>query len=880
METDTPQPIRLRDYRPTPYIIDSADLDFSLEPSLTQVRARLSLRLNPASAERDAPLKLDGEKISLQSVAIDGIKLANDQWSVDEESLTIAKVPQIPFTLETITVCNPKANTELSGLYVSNGMFCTQCEAEGFRRIAYFYDRPDVMARFSVRMEANRAAFPVLLSNGNLRHRGVMEESGRHFAMWDDPFPKPSYLFALVAGDLASVRGKFTTMSGRKVALGIYVEKGKEGHCAWAMEAIKNSMRWDEKRYGREYDLDVFNIVAVSDFNMGAMENKGLNIFNDKYILALPETATDADYVNIEAIIAHEYFHNWTGNRITCRDWFQLCLKEGLTVFRDQEFTSDLRSRAVKRITDVKTLRARQFPEDGGPLAHPVRPSSYIEINNFYTPTVYEKGAEICRMLQTLIGEQAFRKGMDLYFERHDGKAATIEDFVTCMADASKRDLGQFFSWYEQAGTPQIIAEGAYDSAAKTFTLTLEQRTSPTPGQDTKVPLHIPLVIGLVGPDGSDVPIDLEGSGSLSTPLIELTEQKHSYRFRNVPERPVLSLNRGFSAPVQLTVNNPAEDELFLMGQDRDSFNRWEAGQMRARALILASVGGVIPIADIRLYSEALLSILGEKAGDDAFRALMLGLPTESDIAAALGKNVDTDAVLAARDGVRAALGKLLSPALTELWNRTRETGPYKPDPPATARRALRYAALSLMLLGNRKEGIAAAIEELKESHSMSAEIGALSALVQVDCPERETALDSFHARHAGDHLLVDKWLMLNAQCVGGDAARRIEELTRHPDFKWSTPNRVYALIAAFSAGNTSGFNAGDGSGYRVVADAVLRLDGINPQVAARLATGFRSCKVLNEKRKASAERELKRILAEPKLSRDVFEIVTRILSA
>ena len=880
MKTDTPQPVRLQDYRPTPYVIDSADLDFSLEPSLTQVRARLLLRLNPASAERDAPLKLDGEKISLQSVAIDGIKLANDQWSVDEESLTIAKVPQIPFTLETITVCNPKANTELSGLYVSNGMFCTQCEAEGFRRIAYFYDRPDVMARFSVRMEANRAAFPVLLSNGNLRHRGVLEESGRHFAMWDDPFPKPSYLFALVAGDLASVRSKFTTMSGRKVALGIYVEKDKEGRCAWAMEALKNSMRWDEMRYGREYDLDIFNIVAVSDFNMGAMENKGLNIFNDKYILALPETATDADYANIEAIIAHEYFHNWTGNRITCRDWFQLCLKEGLTVFRDQEFTADLRSRAVKRITDVKTLRARQFPEDGGPLAHPVRPSSYIEINNFYTPTVYEKGAEICRMMQTLIGEQAFRKGMDLYFERHDGEAATVEDFVTCMADASDRDLGQFFSWYEQAGTPRIIAEGAYDPAAKTFTLTLEQRTSPTPGQDGKVPLHIPLGIGLVGPGGEDMPLDLEGTGSLNTPLIELTEQKHSYRFRNVPERPVLSLNRGFSAPVQLTVNNSAEDELFLMGQDRDSFNRWEAGQMRARALILASTGGTIPIAGISLYSEALLSILGDHAADDAFKALMLGLPTESDIAAALGKNVDTDTVLAARDGVRAALGKQLSPALAEIWKRTRETGPYKPDPPGTARRALRYAALSLMLLGNREEGVAAAIAELEESHSMSAEIGALSALVQIDCPERETALDGFHARHAGDHLLVDKWLMLNAQCVGGDQARRIEKLTRHPDFKWSTPNRVYALVAAFSAGNTSGFNAADGSGYRVVADAVLRLDSINPQVAARLATGFRSCKVLNEKRKAAAEQELKRILAEPKLSRDVFEIVSRILRA
>ena len=880
MKPDTLQPIRLQDYRPAPYIIDSADLDFSLEPSLTQVRARLSLRPNPASGDHDAALILDGEKISLLSVAINGIKLASDQWTVDEQSLTIAKVPQAPFTLETVTVCNPKANTELSGLYLSNGVFCTQCEAEGFRRIAYFYDRPDVMARFSVRMEASRAAFPVLLSNGNLRQRGVMEESGRHFAMWDDPFPKPSYLFALVAGDLASVHDRFTTMSGRKVALGIYVEKGKEDRCAWAMEALKNCMRWDEKRFGREYDLDIFNIVAVSDFNMGAMENKGLNIFNDKYVLALPETATDVDYVNIEAIIAHEYFHNWTGNRITCRDWFQLCLKEGLTVFRDQEFTSDLRSRAVKRIADVKTLRARQFPEDGGPLAHPARPSSYIEINNFYTPTVYEKGAEICRMMQTLIGERAFRKAMDLYFERHDGQAATIEDFVTCMADASGRDFKQFFSWYEQAGTPQIVAEGAYDSAAKTYTLTLEQRTAPTPGQDEKVPLHIPLGIGLVGSGGEDMPLDLEGTGSLNTPLIELTEKKRSYRFRNVPSRPVLSLNRGFSAPVQLTINNSPEDELFLMGRDRDSFNRWEAGQMRARALILASIGGSIPLADVKLYAGALLSILNDPAADDAFKALMLGLPTESDIAAAIGQNVDTDAVLAARDGVRSALGKLLSSALTEIWTTTREIGPYNPDPPGTARRALRYAALSLMLLGNREEGVAAAMDELEEPHSMSAEIGALSALVQVDCPEREAALDIFRERHAGEHLLVDKWLMLNAQCVGKDAAQRIDSLTRHADFKWTTPNKVYALIAAFSAGNTSGFNAADGSGYRVAADAILRMDSINPQVAARLATGFRSCKVLNANRKAAAETELKRILAEPKLSRDVCEIVSRILRA
>ena len=877
MTPETPQPIRLEDYRPTPYLIDTVDLDFRLEPTATQVRSRLAMRPNPAFAQQAAVLVLDGEMIALQSVAIDGVALAAAQFTVTGTSLTIPDVPATPFALEIVTVCNPKVNTQLSGLYVSGGIFCTQCEAEGFRRITYFYDRPDVMARFSVRMEADLSQSPVLLSNGNLRQHGVMDGSGRHFAIWDDPHPKPSYLFALVAGDLASVTDTFTTMTGRKVDLGIYVETGKENRCAWAMQSLKASMLWDEKRFGREYDLDVFNIVAVPDFNMGAMENKGLNIFNDKYILALPETATDLDYSNIEAIIAHEYFHNWTGNRITCRDWFQLCLKEGLTVFRDQEFTSDMRSRAVKRITDVKTLRARQFPEDGGPLAHPVRPTSYIEINNFYTPTVYEKGAELCRMMQTLIGVQAFRKAMDLYFERHDGEAATVEDFVRCMADASGRDLSQFFSWYEQAGTPQVIAESAYDARARTYTLTLEQRTAATPGQSEKVPLHIPLGLGLVGPDGEDMPLDLDGHGTLNAPLIELTERRQTYRFRNVPQRPVLSLNRGFSAPVQITASASVDDQLFLMGRDRDSFNRWEAGQTLGRALILKTYGGMLPGEDAARYAAALQAILDDPHADDAFKALMLGLPTESGIAAAIGRDVDTDAVRVARDALRAEIGRLLAPSLSQIWARTAEPGPYSPDAASTARRALRYAALPLMLFGNRDHGIAAATAELAAPHNMSAEIGALSALVQIDCAERQTALDGFHVRHAQDHLLVDKWLMLNAQCVGEGAAARVEALTAHPDFKWTTPNKVYALISGFTAGNAAGFNAEDGSGYRLVADAILRLDRINPQVAARIATGFRSCKVLNAARKSAAEAELTRILAEPSLSRDVFEIVSRI---
>ncbi len=880
MRTETPQTIHLKDYKPVPYLIDSADLDFQLEPEATRVRSLLAMRPNPDSGESNAPLVLDGKNLKLLSVAIDATAVDASGFSVSDSALTIAQVPQRPFTLEIVNLCNPKANTELSGLYMSNGMYCTQCEAEGFRRITYFYDRPDVMARFRVRVEAPKQEMPVLLSNGNPGEVGDIPGAGRHFAVWNDPFPKPCYLFALVAGDLAGVFDTFKTMSGRMVKLGIYVEKGKEDRCAWAMQSLKTSMGWDETAFGREYDLDVFNIVAVSNFNMGAMENKGLNVFNDKYILALPSTATDTDYVNIEAIIAHEYFHTWTGNRITCRDWFQLCLKEGLTVFRDQEFTSDVRSRAVKRITDVKTLRARQFPEDGGPLAHPARPSSYIEINNFYTPTVYEKGAEICRMMKTLIGGTAFRKAMDLYFERHDGEAATVEDFVRCMADASGRDLGQFFHWYEQAGTPQLKAEGRYDPKRQTFDLTLEQKTLPTPNQVEKRPMHVPLGIGLVGPDGGDLPLDLEGVGVLNTPIIELAETKKSFRFRNVAERPVLSLNRGFSAPVNLALNSSAADQLFLMGHDRDSFNRWEAGQTRGRELILATMKGTVPPEHMEGYAAALERLLSDPAIDDAFKALMLGLPPEADIAAAIGEDVDTDAVLAARDGVRAALGARLDGALNHIWASTTEPGAYAPDPAGTARRALRYAALQLILLGNRGKGVALALEELANPHSMTAEIGALSGLVQVEVPERETALETFFAGHAADHLLIDKWFMLQAQAKDSNAAARVERLVHHPAFTYSTPNRVYALIGGFTSGNVAGFNAADGEGYRVVADSVIKLDSFNPQVAARMATGFRSCQSLDAPRRSAAQTQLQRILATPKLSRDTFEIVSRISSS
>ncbi len=874
------QTVYLKDYRPVPYLVDEVFLDFSLAPKATRVFSRLSFRPNKAAGVTGAPLVLDGEKLELKSISLNGEPLDSRRYNVSASSLTIAKVPQEPFTLEITTLCNPKANSELTGLYVSNNIFCTQCEAEGFRRITYFYDRPDVMARYKVRIEGPVASCPVLLSNGNPGATGVIAGTDRHFATWHDPHPKPSYLFALVAGDLAHVADSHVTRSGRKVDLRIYVEKGKEERCGWAMESLKTSMRWDEERFGREYDLDIFMIVAVSDFNMGAMENKGLNVFNDKYILALPGTATDVDYVNIEAIIAHEYFHNWTGNRITCRDWFQLCLKEGLTVFRDQEFTSDIRSRAVKRIADVKVLRGHQFPEDAGPLAHPVRPASYIEINNFYTATVYEKGAELCRMMLILIGRDAFRKAMDRYFERHDGEAATVEDFVRCMADASGRNLDQFLRWYEQAGTPEITVGEKYNEAAKTYDLTLEQVTAPTPGQPDKVPLQIPLGIGLVGPQGEDMPLDLEGTGHLNEPLIELTEVKKTFRFRNVPRRPVLSLNRGFSAPVRIKSSARVPDQLFLMKHDNDSFNRWEASQSAAHALILSGLAGRLPQADTKSFIAALRTVLLDPALDDDFKALMLGLPGEQEIATLIGRDVDPGAIHEVRDALRAEIGSGLKDVLVDLWRKTQSDGPYRADPPETGRRALRYSVLHAIAGGDPALGARLALEQFSAPGNMTDEIGALSTLAMLERPERTQALDTFYARHKDDHLIVDKWFALQASAPLAGTNQKVRELMQHPEFKLTNPNRVRSLVGALAMGNPFAFHAADGEGYAIIADTILALDKVNPQVAARLATALRSWASLEAKRRAFAKAQLERILASPGLSRDVYEIASKSLAA
>jgi aminopeptidase N len=871
MQNASPSTIRLKDYKPVPYLVNKLELDFALDPLATRVTSHIILQPNPASMDKSAPLVFDGEMISLISVAIDGTMIAASQYAVSETKLIIPVVPQQSFQLTIVVECAPAQNTALSGLYISNGIYCTQCEAEGFRRITYFYDRPDVMTTYKVRIEAP-THLPVLLSNGN--PSGMGTSGDQHFAVWDDPHPKPSYLFALVAGDLASVHDDFTTLNGDSVKLGIYVEKGKEDRCDWAMQSLKTSMVWDEKTFGLAYDLNVFNIVAVSDFNMGAMENKGLNIFNDKYILARPETATDQDFTSIEAIIAHEYFHNWTGNRITCRDWFQLCLKEGLTVFRDQEFTSDLRSRAVKRIQDVKTLRARQFPEDQGPLSHPVRPSEYIEINNFYTPTIYEKGAELCRMIKTIIGADAFRAAMDLYFKRHDGEAATVENFVTCMADASGRDLSQFFRWYEQAGTPILSVHGSYDDATGQYELVLEQSTPRLKGEAEKRPLHMPIAFGLVGSDGRDLPID--------TSLIELTEAKHVLHFANILQRPVLSVNRSFSAPIILKTNQTADDLLFLMGHDSDSFNRWEAAQNLSKDLISKTYKSILESnekPETFGFAEALGRTLSDVKSDDAFKALMLALPSTTEMVAYIAENVDFDILHEARTFVLAQVAAQLLPLLNASFEKTSTTGPYHPDVTGTSRRALRYILLTYIAAVEPQSAAILAREDWTSAQDLSTETGAITSLLGTNHPERDALLQDFHHKHRDDPLILDKWLMMNAIISDSKSVQRIANLLQHADFKISTPNRVYALIGGFTA-NSTGFHAADGSGYRLLADVIVQLNAINPQVAARMATGFRSWALFNAPRRKHASAEMERILATPALSSDVYEIISRTLKS
>jgi aminopeptidase N len=882
MRTEEARPVRLEDYRPPDWLVETVELDVSLDPTATRVRATLALKPN-GTGGAPAPLTLDGDGLRLLGLKLDGAALPAEHYVATPDRLTIAQPPHRPFRLEIETLVDPSANTQLSGLYRSGAIYCTQCEAEGFRRITYFPDRPDVMAVYTTRIEAEKADAPVLLANGNLIDSGDVPGTGRHFAVWHDPFPKPSYLFALVGGNLACVEDRFRTMSGREVTLRIYVEPGKDARCAYAMDSLKRAMRWDETAFGREYDLDIFMIVAVSDFNMGAMENKGLNIFNDKYVLASPETATDNDFERIEAIIAHEYFHNWTGNRITCRDWFQLCLKEGLTVFRDQEFSADQRSRAVERITDVRGLRAQQFVEDAGPLAHPVRPEVYHEINNFYTATVYEKGAEVVRMLKVLLGPEQFRAGMDLYFDRHDGEAATVEQFVQCFADVSGKDLSQFMFWYSQAGTPEVIATGRHEAQAKTYRLEFAQTVSPTPGQPSKEPMVIPLAVGLIGRDGRDLPLKLRDGGSIERGVLTLTKPAETFVFEGIDAPPVPSINRGFSAPIKLTANLSADDLRFLAAHDADAFNRWQALQTLATRLLVDNTAGVRAggaVREDRGLLEALAAILAAGDLEPAFVALALTLPSEADIAREIGRDVDPDAIFVARAALRAALGAQLAAHLFDHYRRLSESGsPYRPDAAGAGRRALRNACLDLLVATRRPEPISMALAQYRAVDNMTDRIAALSTLSLCDVPERREALDDFYARYAGDPLIVDKWFTLQATIPEPATLDRIKALTRHPAFSFANPNRVRALISAFALSNQKEFNRADGAGHEFVADTVLALDPKNPQLAARLLSAFKSWRVLEPTRRARAEATLRRVAATPSLSADVGDIVRRALA-
>ncbi|MGB7693159.1 MAG: aminopeptidase N [Pseudolabrys sp.] len=880
MRTDTAQPIRLQDYRPPEWLVDQVSLDVSLHPTSARVKATLSLRPNPASAA--APLVLDGDGLRLVSLKLDGTAVPDGNFVATPDGLTIPQPPNRPFTLEVETTVDPSANTQLSGLYRSSGTYCTQCEAEGFRRITYFPDRPDVMAVYTTRIEADKAEAPALLANGNLVEAGDAP-GGRHFAIWHDPHPKPSYLFALVGGDLAVVEDLFVTMSGRSVTLRIYVEHGKQSRCSYAMDSLKRAMRWDEAVFAREYDLDIFMIVAVSDFNMGAMENKGLNVFNDKYVLASPESATDADYAHIEAVIAHEYFHNWTGNRITCRDWFQLCLKEGLTVFRDQEFSADMRSRPVKRIADVRALRGAQFVEDAGPLAHPVRPETYREINNFYTATVYEKGAELVRMVQTLIGKEKFRTGMDLYFARHDGEAATVEQFIQCFADASGRDMTQFMRWYSQAGTPEVTVDGHFDTARKTFILECSQVVPATPGQPSKAPMVIPLSIGLVGKDGRDLALKVADGRPLESRPIVLTEQTARFEFAGIGERPVLSINRGFSAPINVVTNLSADDLAFLAAHDSDPFNRWQAIQTISMHLLLDNVAATRagrPLRKDDRLARALVAVLEDSTLEPAFAALALILPSEGDVAREIGKDIDPDAIFQARTALRVELGECLGARLAAVYERMTGGGRYSPDAGSAGRRALRNAVLDLLAANGAATAIARTTEQYRNADNMTDRMAALATLSLHDVPQRENALADFYNRYAGDALVVDKWFSLQATTPHPDTLSHVRALTTHPAFSLANPNRVRSLIGAFAQGNTTQFNRPDGAGYEFIADTVLALDQKNPQVSARLATAFRNWRTMEHGRQTKAEGALRRIRAASPLSRDLSDIADRALAA
>jgi aminopeptidase N len=878
MRGENEQTIYLKDYAPSPYLIEHVNMEVSFAPDTSIVRAQLTIVPREGTAAA-TPLVLDGDQLKLQTIAIDGLPLALTAYHQDATTLTIVQPPIKRFVLETEVALNPEGNTRLMGLYRSSGTWCTQCEPEGFRRITFYLDRPDILARFKVRMTADPKLAPVLLANGNLIDKGALGD-GRHFAVWEDPFPKPAYLFAMVAGDLGSIHDHFVTASGRTVALGIYCEHGKEAECDYAMDSLKRSMAWDERRFGREYDLDILNIVAVSDFNFGAMENKGLNIFNDKLVFAKPETATDSDYGSIERVIAHEYFHNWTGDRITCRDWFQLCLKEGLTVYRDQEFTMDERSRAVKRIEDVRTLRATQFPEDQGPLAHPARPDNYREINNFYTATVYEKGAEIVRMLATLLGEEGFRMGMDLYFERHDGEATTIEAFLASFEDANDVDLKHFGQWYLQAGTPTVTVADNYDEASKSYSLTISQKVNPTPNQPDKQPMVLPIKFGLVGPNGSPMEWGKVTGGDVQGDLIVLDTDRVTLRFEDIPSRPVPSLFRQFSAPVRIVSDATQEDQLFLARHDSDPFNRWQSLQDVAMALMTNAVAGnPLSAQKVQALALALEDTVRSDTLDPAFKANALALPAETLVARTIGANIDPDKIHEVRNALVASIAGRIGHTLEAVYKASASTAPYSPDFKQAGQRSLRNAALSLLVLGGTPIGPDLAREQYEKATNMTDRFAALGAVVAAWTKDAPALLGDFRTMFTADPLVFDKWLSLNAVAPDAGVVDRLRALLADPSFPRNNPNRLRALMASFGMNNPTQFARADGEGFRFVTEFVRDVDGRNPQVAARVLTAFRVWQSFEPTRRAAAESALKSLQESASLSRNTSDILSRTLA-
>ena len=875
-----PAATRLEDYALPPFLIDEVDLDFELDEARTLVRAKLKVRRNPAAAPA-ADLVLDGRGLDTHAVRIDGEPVSGNRVEIAAETLTLRDAPDA-FVLDTEVAIGPGANKSLEGLYASSGNLCTQCEAEGFRKITWFLDRPDVMARYRTRIAADPRRFPVMLSNGNDVDHGALDD-GRRYVVWEDPFPKPSYLFALVAGRLECVEDSFTTRSGREVALRIYVEAHNIDRCDHAMRSLKRAMRWDEDVYGLEYDLDIFMVVAVDDFNMGAMENKGLNVFNSVYVLARPDTATDNDFAAIEAVIAHEYFHNWTGNRVTCRDWFQLSLKEGLTVFRDQEFSADMTSRAVKRIRDVRLLRTHQFAEDAGPMAHAVRPDSYIEISNFYTVTIYNKGAELIRMLHTLLGDEGFKAGMRLYFERHDGQAVTTGDFVGAMEAASGMNLGQFRRWYTQAGTPVLTARGAYDAARSQYVLDIEQRTPPTPGQPEKLPLHVPVRVALLGEDGRNVPLHCAESGLAgeNEAVFDVREPRHTFRFSNVPARPVPSIARGFSAPVKVEIERGDDELAFLIAHETDPFNRWDAAQEYSTRLMLAMVEDRLAGADLDLpdaFALAMRALLLDDTIDPAFAAEALALPSESNLADRM-EVIAVEAIHDVREAVRATLALRLEDAFAFVYDANRSRGPYRFDAEGAGRRGLQNLCLGYLMELDDPAIRSNCRHQLETADNMTDALAALACFANVRGTQREERLAWFEVRWKDDPLVLDKWFALQATSRLPDTLDHARKLLRHRRFDIENPNRVRALIGAFCHANQRRFHDASGEGYRFLSEHVLAIDAFNPQSAARLLSAASRWRRLDAARGALLRGELERILAVPKLSKDCYEVAKKFLA-